>query len=48
MDLISKTQIPINKKIKYVHMAYDIRPFKDEKHRTRLTVGGDKLDYIGD
>ena len=29
-------------------MVWDIRSFKDDKHRTRLTVGGDKLDYIGD
>ena len=26
----------------------DIRPFKDDKHWIRLTVGGNKLEYISD
>ena len=29
-------------------MVCDNRPLKDNKHGTRLTVGGDKMDYIGD
>ena len=29
-------------------MVCDIRPFKEDKHIPRLTVGGDTLDYIGD
>ena len=29
-------------------MVCDIRPKKDDVYRTRLTVGGDKLDYEGD
>ena len=47
MYFISKTHIPINK-VTYMNMVFDIRPFKDNKHRTRLTVGKDKLNYIGD
>ena len=25
----------------------DIRPFKEEKYRAHITVGGDKLDFCG-
>ena len=27
---------------------YDIKTFRTEKHRARITVGGDKLDYDGE
>ena len=39
--------IPINKKISYGRLVCDIREQKQEKERTRLTVGGDKLEYEG-
>ena len=29
-------------------MVMDYRPNKDDPYRTRLTIGGDKLDYYGD
>ena len=29
-------------------MVCDIRPHKAEKHRVRLTVGGDQIDYPGE
>ena len=28
-------------------MVCDFRPNKEDKYRTRLTVGGDRLDYEG-
>ena len=43
MEFISKTHIPINKNVTYVNMVSDIIPFKDDKYRTRLTVGGDNM-----
>ena len=48
MDFISKTEIPISKKVAYANMVCDIRHFKDDNYKTRLIVGGDKLEYIGD
>jgi hypothetical protein len=47
MHLIKKSDIPKNKKITYARFCRDIRPQKAETHRTRLTAGGDRLDYKG-
>ena len=44
---IQKSTIPSNKKITYANMVCDFRPGKDDPYRTRLTIGGDKLDYYG-
>jgi hypothetical protein len=40
--------IPKNRKITYGKLVCDFKPNKNEKHRVRLTVGGDRLDYSGD
>ena len=32
----------------YANIVCDDRPLKTEKHRVRLTVGGDKLEYPKD
>ena len=45
---IPKNEIPNNKKITYANIVCDYRPLNTEKHRVRLTVGGDKLDYEND
>ena len=29
-------------------MVCDIKPHKEEKYRVRLTIGGDKLEYLSD
>ena len=42
---IYKNQVPRDKKVTYANMVCDYRPLKEEKHRVRLTIGGDKLDY---
>jgi hypothetical protein len=40
--------IPKDRKITYGKLVCDLKPNKTEKHRVRLTVGGDRLDYSGD
>jgi hypothetical protein len=45
MHLIKKSDIPKDKKITYARFCSDIRPQKSETHRTRLTAGGDRLNY---
>ena len=42
---IHKKDVPPGRKITYANFVCDIRPQKKESHRTRLTAGGDKLDY---
>jgi hypothetical protein len=44
---ISKSKVPHNRKVTYGCIVASIRPQKKETHRTRLTVGGDLLDYPG-
>ena len=48
MDFIRKDTIPTHKKITYANMVCGYRPSKADPFRTRLTVGGDKLDFWGD
>jgi hypothetical protein len=45
---IDLTSIPKDRKITYGKLVCDFKPNKTEKHRVRLTVGGDRLDYSGD
>ena len=45
---ISKNKIPQGRKVTYPNFICDLRPQKTEKHRVRLTAGGDRLDYPGD
>ena len=40
--------MPNNVKVTYAIFICDICPLKPEKHRVRLTAGGDKLDYEED
>jgi hypothetical protein len=37
-----------DRKITYVKIVCDYKPYKKEKERVRLTVGGDRLDHSGD
>ena len=48
MRIIRKHQVPTGKAITYGNFVCDYRPLKQEKWRTRLTVGGDKLSYDED
>jgi hypothetical protein len=40
--------IPKDRKITYGKLFCDLKPNKTEKHRVRLIVGGNRLDYSGD
>jgi len=42
---IKRSQVPTGRKVTYGRLVCDHRPQKKEKNRTRLTVGGDRLDY---
>ena len=44
MRLIQKHEVPHNNKVTYTRFLCDYRPEKEEKERTRITVGGDRLD----
>ena len=41
---IPKHAVPTGEKITYANFINDIRPLKQETHRVRMTVGGDRLD----
>jgi hypothetical protein len=45
---ISRSNIPKGRKVTYVLFVLDIKDHKEEKERTRLTVGGDQIEYPGD
>jgi hypothetical protein len=47
MHLIKKCNIPKGKKITYARFVSEIQLQKAEIHRTRLTAGGNLLDYEG-
>ena len=47
IQFVPKSSIPKTKKVTYANMVCDYRPGKDDPYRTRLTIGGDKLDYYG-
>jgi hypothetical protein len=48
LDFVHLSTIPKNKKVAYANMVCDHRPLKTEKHRVRLTLGGDVLECLGD
>jgi hypothetical protein len=45
---IRRSNIPKGRKVTYGSFVVDIKDHKEEKERTRLTVGGDRIDYPGD
>ena len=47
IKFIPRTSVPPGRKITYGRIVVDYRPTKKEPNRTRLTVGGDKIDYPG-
>lgn len=48
LQFTKKQNILKNKKIRYARFVCEELPQKDEVQQTRLTVGGDQLDYDGD
>jgi hypothetical protein len=45
---IRRSTIPKGHNTTYGSFVVDIRDHKEEKERTKLTVGGDKIEYPGD
>lgn len=45
---ISHNHLSPSTKVTYANLICDLRPLKDEKHRVRSTVAGDRLDYVAD
>ena len=48
IDFIFRKDKPKYRNSTYVRAVCDIRPQKKETHRTRLTAGGNIIDYPGD
>ena len=44
---VRHSEVPAGKRVAYGQIVVSIRPNKDETHRVRITVGGDKLSYDG-
>ena len=44
---VHHSEVPAGKRVTYGQVFMSIRPNKDETHRVRITVGGDKLSYDG-
>jgi hypothetical protein len=45
---ICRSNIPKGRKVTYGSFVVDIKDHKEEEERTRLTVGGDQIEYPGD
>jgi hypothetical protein len=45
---IRRSNIPKERKVTYRSFVVDIKDHKEEKERTRLTIGGDRIEYPGD
>jgi hypothetical protein len=45
---IRRSAIPEGRKVTYGSFVVDINDHKEERERTRLTVGGDQIEYPGD
>jgi hypothetical protein len=45
---IRRSNIPKGQKVTYGSFVVDIKDHKEEKERTRLTIGGDQIEYPGD
>ena len=48
MKFIQKHEVPYDKKVTYAQFICDYRPQKEEKYRTIITLGGDRLYYQGE
>jgi hypothetical protein len=48
INFIHRSQVPTGRTVTYARFCANIRPQKEETHRCRITVGGDKIDYPGE
>jgi hypothetical protein len=47
ISFIRRSDVPKGQKVTYGSFVVDIKDHKDEKEHTRLTVGGDQIEYPG-
>ena len=47
-ELIAKEEVPYGQPVTYATFVLDYCPLKDDKFWVRITVGGDKLEYLLD
>lgn len=45
INFISRSKVPLHKKVTYANFICNYRPLKEEPMRVHLTVGGNRLDY---
>jgi hypothetical protein len=45
---VPKSKVPTGRTVTYGRIVCDLKPHKTEKERTRLTVGGNLIDFPGD
>ena len=45
---VPKHKVPKGRIVTYGRIVADVRPHKEDTHRVRLTVGGDRIEYPGD
>ena len=48
LEFIAFDKVPNHKKVAYANMVCNYRPLKSDPFRVRLTVGGDRLEYLLD
>ena len=48
IEFIHKHELPNGQRVTYATYVLDYRHLKEEQHRVRITVGGDRLIYPGD
>jgi hypothetical protein len=48
IKFIRRSNIPKGRKVAYGSFVVDIKEHKEEQERTRLTVGGDQIEYPGE
>jgi hypothetical protein len=48
ITFIAKTDVPVGRSVTYAQFVATLRPQKAEQEHTRLTVGGNLIDYPGD
>jgi hypothetical protein len=48
IEFVSRSAVPLGRKVTYGSFVCDYRPLKDDPYRVRLVVGGDRLVYDDD
>ena len=46
VDFIPISEVPSSKKVTYANIICVHRPLKTDTDRARLTIGGDRLDFL--